>query len=60
MILISLGAGHQPMDLRLLIYIDTPQAKGKGRGRGMVTPFFPAPFRSAGDPGINTEIPHRV
>jgi hypothetical protein len=32
MILISLGAGHQQMDLKLLIYIDTPQAKGKGRG----------------------------
>jgi hypothetical protein len=34
MVLISLGAGHQPMDLRLLIYIDTPQAKGKGSGHG--------------------------
>jgi hypothetical protein len=34
MALISLGAGHQPMNLWLLIYIDTPRAKGKGRGRG--------------------------
>ena len=32
--LISLGAGHQQMDLKLLIYIDTPRAKGKGRGQG--------------------------
>jgi hypothetical protein len=34
MALISLSAGHQPMDLWLLIYIDTPRAKGKGRGQG--------------------------
>jgi hypothetical protein len=60
MVLISLDAGHQPMDLWLLIYIDTPRAKGKGRGRGMATPCFPARFRSAGDPGIKSEISYRV
>jgi hypothetical protein len=54
MVLISLGAGYQPMDLWLLIYINTPRAKGKGGGRVMVTPLFPAPFRSAGDQGIKT------
>jgi hypothetical protein len=32
MVLISLGAGHQALDLIFLIYIDTPQAKGKGGG----------------------------
>jgi hypothetical protein len=52
MVLISLSAGQQPVDLRLLMYIDTPQAKGKGRDRGMGAPFFPASYRSGGDQGI--------
>jgi hypothetical protein len=54
MVSISLGAGHQPMDLILLIYIDTVPAKGKGRGRGMVTPGFFGLFQSAGMDGIKT------
>jgi len=42
MIVISLGAGHQRMNLRLLVYkIDTPQAKGKGSPLGDGQAFLP-------------------
>jgi hypothetical protein len=41
MIVISLGAGHQRANRWLLIYINTPQAKGKGSGLGDGHAFLP-------------------